>query len=84
MKEFYANLVDTNNKKAGVVVRGVNVSYSEGIINMLFKLEPMKDMYQDLLLASDDADYDVYMESLCNPNGKWVETRGEKTIKRWT
>lgn len=63
------------------MVRGVNVPYSEGTINMMFKLGPVEDDYQDLLLASNDVDYDVYMESLCNPYTKWVETEGEKTVK---
>lgn len=68
MKEFYINRVDTNNKKAKVVVRGVKVSYSEGTINMMFKLGPVEDQYQELLVASNDVDYDVYMESLYNPD----------------
>lgn len=72
VEEFYANLVDTNNKKAEVVVRVVKVSYFEGTINMLFRLGPVEDKYQDLLLASDDVNFDVYMESLCTPNTKWV------------
>lgn len=82
MKEFYANLVDTTKKKGEVVVRGVKVYYFEGTINMLFKLGQVKDRYQELLVASYDVDYDVYMESLCNPCTKWVETGGEKTVKR--
>lgn len=72
MKDFSANLVDTNNKKAEVVVRGVKVSYFEGTINMLFRLGPVEYKYQDLLLASDDVNFDVYMDSLCTPNTKWV------------
>lgn len=81
VKEFYANLVDTNNKKCEVVVRGVKFSYSEGNINMLFKLGLVEYRYQELLLTSYEVDYDVYMESLCNPDTKWVETGGEKTMK---
>ncbi|KAI5400361.1 hypothetical protein KIW84_065303 [Lathyrus oleraceus] len=81
VKEFYANLVDTNNKKCEVVVRGVKFSYSEGTINILFKLGLVEYRYQELLLTSYDVDYDVYKESLCNPDTKWVETGGEKTMK---
>ncbi|KAL5098481.1 hypothetical protein RYX36_002808 [Vicia faba] len=82
MKEFYANLVDTNNKKDEIVVRGVKVSYAEGTINMHFHLKRNEDKYQELLDALDDNDFDVYMESLCNLGTKWVESGGEKNVKR--
>ncbi|KAL5075764.1 hypothetical protein RYX36_014748 [Vicia faba] len=82
VKEFYANLVDTNNKMVEVVVRGVKVSYTEETINMHFQLKRIKDKYQELMDASNVNDFDVYMESLCNFGTKWVESGGEKTIKR--
>ncbi|KAI5389964.1 hypothetical protein KIW84_075326 [Lathyrus oleraceus] len=81
MKEFYENLVDITNGKAEVMVRGVKVYYFEGTINILSKLGLVKDRYRDLMVASDDVDYDVYMESLCNPSTKWVEFGGQKTLK---
>ncbi|KAL5067656.1 hypothetical protein RYX36_018543 [Vicia faba] len=64
VKEFYANLVNTNNKRVEVVVRGVKVSYSEGKVDMFFKLGNREDRYQEILTPYDDADYDVYMESM--------------------
>ncbi|KAL5098476.1 hypothetical protein RYX36_002803 [Vicia faba] len=82
MKEFYANLVDTNNKKDEIIVRGVKVSYAEGTINMHFHLKSNEDKYQELLDALDDNDFDVYMESLCNLGTEWVESGGEKNVKR--
>ena len=82
VKEFYTNLVHTTNKKAKLVVRGMKVSYSEGTIDMLFKLGKIENRYQELLVTSDDGDYDVYLESLYNPDTKWVKTGGEKTVKR--
>ncbi|KAL5053994.1 hypothetical protein RYX36_034676 [Vicia faba] len=39
-------------------------------------------MYKNPLVTSDDGEYDVYLESLCNLDTKWVETGGEKTKKR--
>ncbi|KAL5060687.1 hypothetical protein RYX36_032291, partial [Vicia faba] len=74
VKELYDNLVDTNNKWVEVVVRGYKVSYLEGTINMFFKLGNHEDRYHELLTALDDADFDVYMESLCNIRNKWVES----------
>ena len=79
MKKFYANLIDTTNKKAEVNVCGVKVSYSEAILNFVFGLSNVKDTYQNLLENSYDQDC---MESLCNPETKWVEASGEKTVRR--
>lgn len=82
VKELYVNLVDTINKNDEVAMRGVKVSYSKGIVNMMFKLGDVEDIYQNLLVNFDDGDYDVYIKSLCNPNTESVETGGEKTVKR--
>ncbi|KAL5059451.1 hypothetical protein RYX36_031055 [Vicia faba] len=82
VKEFYANPVETNNKRDDVVVRGVKMSYVEETINMHFHMKRTEDKYQDLLDALDDNDFDVYMESLCNLGTKWVELGGEKIVKR--
>ncbi|KAL5100366.1 hypothetical protein RYX36_004693, partial [Vicia faba] len=71
--EFYANSMDTNNKRDEVVVRGVNVSYSKGTINMNFDLSNTEDRYQELLDDSDDGHFDVYMKSLCNIGIKLLE-----------
>lgn len=71
-KDFYANLIDTNNKMCDVVVRDVKASYYEETINMMFKLGSVEDRYQEILVASNDAGYDVCMEFLCNPDTKWV------------
>lgn len=35
-----------------------------------------------MLEKSNDQDFIVYMESLCNLRTKWVEVGGEKTVKR--
>ncbi|KAL5080763.1 hypothetical protein RYX36_009184 [Vicia faba] len=64
MKEFYSNLVDTNNKRVEVVVRGVKGAYAEGNININFHLKYTEDRYQEMLEALDDDDFDVFMESL--------------------
>ncbi|KAL5075033.1 hypothetical protein RYX36_014017 [Vicia faba] len=82
VKKFYANLVNTNNRSDEVIVRGINVSYSDGLINMFFSLNNNEDRYQELLYASDDRDFDVYMESLCNLGTKWLEYGGDKIMKR--
>ncbi|KAL5070690.1 hypothetical protein RYX36_021577, partial [Vicia faba] len=67
------DVVDINNKSAKVVVRKVSVSYSDETINMFFGLNHTEDRYQELLDASDDRDFDVFMDSLCNMGTKWLE-----------
>ncbi|KAL5074417.1 hypothetical protein RYX36_013401 [Vicia faba] len=57
VKEFYANLVDTDNKRAEVVVQEVKVSYSTRTINMIFNMGNTEDMYQEILVALDDDYY---------------------------
>ncbi|KAL5074864.1 hypothetical protein RYX36_013848 [Vicia faba] len=75
VKEFYANLVDSN-KKPEVMVRGIRVSYSEGTINVLFKLKNTKDHYPEIMNRADDDEFEIYMQSLCNLGIVWVETGG--------
>ncbi|KAL5079039.1 hypothetical protein RYX36_007460, partial [Vicia faba] len=73
VKMIYANLADTNNIRAEVVIGGVSISYSDGRINMLFGLNTIEDRYQELLEALNDGDFEVYMESLCNMGTRWLE-----------
>lgn len=49
---------------------------------MVFLLGNVEDTYQNQLEISKDQDYNIYMESLCNPVTKWVEAGGEKTVRR--
>lgn len=74
-------MISTASKKAEVKVRGVNVSYSEATLNLVFGLGNVEDTFQNLLETSNDQDYNIYMESLCNPRTKWVEAGGEKTMR---
>lgn len=67
VKKFYANLVDTTNRRMEVVVRGKKVVYSKAIINMVLGLSNAGDTYQHLLETSDESYYDVFKDSLCNP-----------------
>ncbi|XP_050877415.1 uncharacterized protein LOC127081176 [Lathyrus oleraceus] len=45
-------------------------------------IEAVQDTYQNLIETSDDQDYNVYLESMCNPDTKWIEAGGEKTRRR--
>ncbi|CAI8615185.1 unnamed protein product [Vicia faba] len=47
---------------------------------MFFKLGNPEDRYHELLTALDDADFDVYMESLSNIRTKWVESGGKACV----
>ncbi|KAL5074705.1 hypothetical protein RYX36_013689 [Vicia faba] len=80
VKEFYENLVDSN-KKPGVMVKGIRVSYSEGTINLFFKLKKIEDHCQEILNRVDKDEFEIYMQSLCNLGNAWVETGGEKIVK---
>lgn len=83
VKEFYANLKPSN-KNVEVMVRGCYVSYSEGTINMIcgLKKKSDNDLYQEILERADETEYEVFMQSLCNPGTKWIEVAGEKSVKR--
>ncbi|KAL5053106.1 hypothetical protein RYX36_033788 [Vicia faba] len=81
VKEFYANLVDTTNKRLEVKVCRVKVSYSKATINMVLGLGNFDNTYQNLLETSDDQDYDIYVESLCNLSTKSIDTGGEKMVR---
>ncbi|KAL5063669.1 hypothetical protein RYX36_025406, partial [Vicia faba] len=81
VKEFYSNM-RLANKKYVVMVRGFNVSYSEGTINMMYVLKKVDDEYQKKIPRADEAEYEVYMQSLCNPNTTWVESGGKKLVRR--
>ncbi|KAL5059896.1 hypothetical protein RYX36_031500, partial [Vicia faba] len=50
-KEFYTNLVDSNNRRDEVMVKG---------------LKNTEDHYEEILDKADDVEFDVYMQSLCN------------------
>lgn len=63
-------------------VHGVKVSYSEETLNLVFRLSNVENTNQNPLERSDDQDFNVYMESLCNLRAKWIEVGGEKTVKR--
>lgn len=47
-----------------VKVRGIKVVHSEENINMVLGLSNVSHTYQNLLETLDEAEYDVYMESL--------------------
>ncbi|KAL5081090.1 hypothetical protein RYX36_009511 [Vicia faba] len=81
VKEFYSNLKPAN-KKSVVMVRGFEVSYSEGTISMMFDLKKVEEEYHDILSRADESEYEVYMQSLCNPNTTWVGSGGEKFVRR--
>ncbi|KAL5079373.1 hypothetical protein RYX36_007794, partial [Vicia faba] len=74
---FYSNLKPSN-KKFVVMVRSFEVSYYEGTINMMFGIKKVDEEYHDILLMADESEYEVYMQSPCNPNTTWVEYGGEK------
>ncbi|KAL5053927.1 hypothetical protein RYX36_034609 [Vicia faba] len=42
----------------------------------------VEDTYQKLLETSYEQDYNIYLESLCNLDTKWIETGGEKTVRK--
>lgn len=82
VKEIYANMVDITDKKPEVKVHGVKLLYSKAMINMVFGIGNFEDIYQNLLANSDEQKYNVYMESLCNLDTKWIEAGGEKIVRR--
>ncbi|KAL5076810.1 hypothetical protein RYX36_015794 [Vicia faba] len=82
VNELYANQVDITSKRVKVKVRGVKESYYKATINMVFDLGNVYDTYQNLLETSDDQDYNIYLESLCNLGTKWIEPSGEKTERK--
>ena len=81
VKEFYSNL-RLPSKKSEVMVRGSLISYSEGTINMMFGLKATDGEYEETLLRADDTEYEVYMQTLCQPHTTWVEKDGEKSVRR--
>lgn len=65
-----------------VKVRGIKVVYSEENINMVFGLRNVSHTYQNPLETFDEAEYDVYMKSLCNPGTKWIDLGADKMARR--
>ena len=49
---------------------------------MVFRMKKMDDEYMEILSRADETDYEVYMQSLCNPKTTWVECGGEKSVRR--
>lgn len=48
----------------------------------MFGLGSIEDTYQNLLKCFDDQDYNIYLESLCNSDTKWIEAGGENIVRR--
>lgn len=84
VKEFYSNIVHTQNRRMKVVVKGTNVVYSEATIIMVLSLHNVSETYIHLLENSDDVDLDVLKDSLCNSSTRWIDVdkSSEKTVRR--
>lgn len=83
VKEFYSNIVHTQNRWMKVVVKGTNVVYFEATISMVLSLHNVGDTYIHLLENSDDVDLDVLKDSLCKSSTRWIDAdkSSEKTVR---